>query len=44
MFKVMEREIDEMDETEKWKVADDEEEEDEGDSVGGGDWDASTPY
>ncbi len=45
MFKVMEREIDEMDEAEKWRVADDEEEEEgEGDSGGGGDWDASKPY
>ena len=42
MFKVMEREIDEMSESEKWKVADDED-----DDYGDDDWNASSgdsPY
>ena len=40
MFKVMEREIDDMNEAEKWRIA----EEDEDESETGGDWDGKKPY
>jgi len=41
MFKVMEREIEDMSEAEKWKVADDDEEEEP--DTGGG-WEEEKPY
>lgn len=39
MFKVMEREIDDMNESDKWKIADDDEDEDDAD----GGWDEGKP-
>jgi hypothetical protein len=38
MFKVMEREIDDMNEAEKWKIAEDDEDQEEDFDLGGG-WD-----
>jgi len=40
MFKVMEREINEMDEGEKWKAPDEEDEEDQPENGGAEDWNA----